>query len=215
MTLTRRSALTLVLPAFAAACGRDAARETTPAPFGSGPPSYRHLTPLRLDVAAIDVMEPDPGPATLVVPPAPIEPAQAMLTMARDRLVAAGTAGRARFSVTTATLTRTREGTGGMFSAPTERINVLLDCRVEILGGEGGSEPLGYAQAATRRMAVVPAGNAAERASAADRIMRQAMADLNIELEFQVRRNLRRWLGAGPGAAAPAAVETEELQRPR
>lgn len=217
MILTRRTALTLALPAFAAACGGDRPRETTPPPFGSGPPSYGHLTPIRLDVAGIDFAPPDAGAATLVVQPAPIEPAQAMMTMARDRLVAAGTQGRARFAITTATLTRTREGAGGMFSAPTERISVVLDCRVEVLGGEGG-QPLGFAQAATRRSAVGPAGNAAERSAAADRIMRQAMADLNIEFEYQVRRNLRRWLAVGaPGApGGPAApVESEDLPRTR
>lgn len=211
MILTRRTALTLALPAFAAACGRDRPRDTTPPPFGSGPPSYSHLTPLRLDVATIDIAAPDPGPATLVVQPAPIEPAQAMMVMARDRLVAAGTSGRARFVISTATLTRTQESAGGVFSTTSERISVALDCRVEIVGGEDG-QPLGFAQAATQRSAVGPAANAAERSAAADRIMRQAMADLNIELEYQVRRNLRRWLAVGaPGGPAP--VQSEEIQR--
>lgn len=211
MTLTRRSALTLALPALGAACG-DRTPET-PAPFGlgSGPPSYSHLTPIRLDVAGIDIAPTPVGVATLVVPPAPIEPAQAMQTMARDRLFAGGTSGRARFAILTATLTRQRQSDGGLFSSPTERLNVLMRCRVEILGGEG-EPPQGFAQAETNRSSVMPAASMAERTASAERIVRQAMADLNIELEYQIRRNLRRWLVTGPAATRPA-VDAEELPR--
>jgi hypothetical protein len=42
------------------------------------------------------------------------------------------------------------------------------------------------------------------------------MDDLNVELEFQVRRNLREWLEPAGSAAVPAGaggIEREELQR--
>jgi len=204
---SRRSVL--LLPAALAACAR-ATREPPP-PFGSGPPSYSHLTPIRLDVAGLDIAEPAPGPASIVVPPAPIEPAQAMETMARDRIIPAGTANRARFAILAASLTRQPESGGGVFSAPTERLQLVMRCRLDILGPEG--EALGYAQAETQRISVALAGNAAERAAAADRIVRQAMADLNVEFEFQVRRNLRQFLAAGPGGATPPPVSREDLPR--
>lgn len=207
MTLTRRSALTFALPALGAACAPRAPE--LPAPFGSGPPSYRHLTPLRLDVSAIDIVEPSTGSATLVVPPAPIEPVQAMLTMARDRLVAAGSSGRARFTIAAGTLTRQRQSDGGLFSSATERLFCSLRCRVEILGEEGAPPP-GFAQAETNRAATMPSATPAERAANAERIVRQAMADLNVEFEYQIRRNLRRWLAASTGGTRPP-VEAEDL----
>jgi len=211
MFLTRRTALTLALPALGIGCG-GTPPDTTPPPFGSGPPAYGHLTPIRLDVASIEIVDPQAGPATIVIPPAPIVPAQAMLTMARDRLVAAGGSGRARFTITAASLTRQRESEGGLFSSATERLSCVMRCRVEVLGEEG-EPPLGFAQAETSRRVVSPAGNQAERSAAADRIVRQAMADLNIELEFQIRRNMRRFLAAGPAAGAAPAVQTESLPR--
>ena len=204
----RRSVLLLV-PAALAACARGGG-STLPPPLRTGPPSYSHLPPIRLDVATLDIAEPAPGPATMVIPPAPVVPSQAMETMARDRIVAAGTANRARFSILTASLTRAPESSGGMFSPPTERLSCAMRCRLEILGPEG--EQLGFAEAQTSRGSVVPAGNSAERAAAADRIVHQAMADLNVEFEFQIRRNLRRFLVAGTGAT-PAAVDREDLPR--
>lgn len=208
MNLPRRSALTLALPALAAACGDRTPAE--PIPISSGPPSYSHLPPIRLEVAAIDIVEPSVGPATIVVPPAPIVPAQAMLTMARDRLVAAGGPGRARFTILAATLTRQRQSTGGVFSSATERLSCTMRCRVEILGAEG-EPPLGFAQAEVSRHAELPSGTAAERSAAADRVVRNAMADLNVEFQYHIQRSLRRWLATGPASAS--AVQAEDLPR--
>jgi hypothetical protein len=58
----------------------------------------------------------------------------------------------------------------------------------------------------------MPDEGPAGRARAADQIVRQAMDDLNVEFEFQVRRNLRDWIMTGePGAAPPAAIQQESL----
>lgn len=208
MNPTRRTALTLALPALAAAC----ARRDEPAPLPQGPPSYGHLTPLRLDVGALDIVEASPGAATLVVPPAPVDPGGALGIMARDRLVAVGGPGRARFSILAASLTRQPESGGGVFSAPTERLFCTLRVRLEILGEE--AEPRGFAEAEVRRSATRPAGNPTERAASADQIVRQAMADMNVEFEYQVRQRLRRFLASGSGAATAPMPEREDLPRP-
>jgi hypothetical protein len=51
---------------------------------------------------------------------------------------------------------------------------------------------------------VQPAGTQAERARAAEAIVRAAGNDLNVEFEFQLRRNLRAALApARPAEAAP------------
>jgi hypothetical protein len=202
----RRSALGLVF--LGAAC---AGRDATP-PIAAGPPSYRHLTPLRLDVVALDIAPASPGPRIGAEAPSPISPAQAMLTMAEDRLSASGREGLARFMVQTALLTRRPASGGGLFSGATERLDCVLRCRLELRSTEG--ELRGFAEAEVRRDLTQPAGSEAERSRNADAIIRQAMADLNVEFEFQVRRNLRAALMDTERAApAPEPVEQEALPR--
>lgn len=209
MILPRRSALAMALPLLGMACAR---RDAALAPLPSGPPSYSHLTPLRFEVGAVEIVETAPGAATLVIPPAPIVPVDALVTMARDRIVAAGGPGRARFTILSASLTRQPESGRGLFSGASERLACVMRCRLEILDEDG--EPRGFAEAEVRRASSAPAGTQAERATAADRIVRQAMADMNIEFEYHLRQRLRRFLVAGSGAAQGPAPEREELPRP-
>jgi len=202
----RRSVLGLAM--LGAACGG----RTAPPPIASGPPSYRHLTPLRLDVASLDITPAPPGPQVNAASPSPIIPAQAMLAMAEDRLSANGQSGTARFMVQAATLTRRPASGGGMFSGSTERLDCFLRCRLELRSPEG--ELRGFAEAEVRRDLTQPSGDDAARARNADAIVRQAMADLNVEFEYQVRRNLRAALMDTERAApAPEPVEQETLPR--
>lgn len=202
----RRSALGLVL--LGAACG---GRGSAP-PAAAGPPSYRHLTPLRLDVAALDIAPAPPGPRVSAAPPSPVIPAQAMLTMAEDRLSASGRDGVARFMVQTALLTRRPASGGAFFSGGTERLDCVLRCRLELRSTEG--ELRGFAEAEVRRDLTQPADDDAARARNADTIVRQAMADLNVEFEFQVRRNLRAALmDIERSTPTPVPVEQEALPR--
>ncbi len=202
----RRSALGLAL--LGSAC---AGRGSTP-PIAAGPPSYRHLTPLRLDVAALDITPAPPGPRINAAAPSPIIPAQAMLAMAEDRLSASGREGLARFSVQTALLSRRPASAGGLFSTGTERLDCVLRCRLELRSAEG--ELRGFVEAEVRRDFTQPVADDDARARNADAIVRQAMADLNVEFEFQVRRNLRAALMDTERAApAPEPVEQEPLPR--
>jgi hypothetical protein len=205
--LGRRGAIGLAFGA--AACG-GRSRPDTARPIETGPPSYRHLTPLRLDVASLDVPPPAPGASVTVSPPAPVIPAEALLTMAQDRLSAAGRDGVARFLVQVATLTRSGGSGGGLFSSATERLDCVLRCRLEVTGSDG--QPRGFAEAEVRRNATQPAGDAADRARNADQLVRAAMADMNVEFEFQLRRNLRGLLmDTDPAAPVAPAVEQEAL----
>ena len=192
----RRSVLLLPLAA-ASSC---APPEPPPPPLA--PMSWRHLTPLPLDVAALEVVPTSP-PAppgdigALLSPP----PSEAVRGMARDRLSAAGGSGQAVFLVTAASLVRERGGT----------LRCALGCRLEITGkdAEDGGAP-GFAEAAVSHDV---SGRDAARPQAADLLLRRAMEDLNVEFEFQLRRNLRRWLvaPAPPGAAVAPPVGREEL----
>ncbi|HWX50340.1 MAG TPA: hypothetical protein VNZ61_20005 [Roseomonas sp.] len=207
MPTTRRGAL-LLLPLLAAACaGGDAQPALQP------PPGYAHLTPLRLNVLDIEVLEPPAAPAFRVDPPAPLSPLTQALRMGRERLVAVGTSGHARFMVDAASLTREVAEPGGMFSQRTERLAVYIRVRVEILGDDG--RRVGFSEAEVRRNATVIDEGPASRARAADQIVRQAMDDLNVEFEFQLRRNLRDWIMSGPPTAPlPGPVQQENLSQP-
>ncbi|WP_230168351.1 hypothetical protein [Roseomonas sp. CECT 9278] len=182
----------------AAAC---AGPEEAPPPLPAGPPSYSHLTPLRLSVGRIEFQPGTDAAATRTMPPAPLNPADVVRIMAQERLSAAGGPGIARFRVQIATLTREGSASGGVFTAATERLTCTLRCRIEIRGEDGTQA--GFAEAEVRRAAVRPAGSPAERARAAEELVRAAGADLNVEFEYQIRRNLRAMLA--PVAAPPAA----------
>jgi len=168
------------------------------------PIGYRHLTPLPLNVADIAIAPTDPpaaaGDLGLTLQP---RPSDAVRIMGRDRLTAVGTVGGARFAVTRATLFR---GSG---------LSCAVGCRLEILGAD--SARLGFIEAEARAAAT---GTEAGRADAAARLLRRAMDDLNVEFEFQLRRNLRAWLVVvAPGtvgtvpAPPPGSIAREELPR--
>ena len=198
MALSRRAAIATSLGL--AACG-GSTEEPPPPP--AGPPSYGHLLPLRLAVGRIDVVGATDPNATRTMPPAPLVPADVVRTMAQDRLQAAGGPGTARFRIQIATLTR-EVSSGGMFAAASERLSCVMRCRLEILGEDGSQ--VGFVDAEVRRGLVAAASNQAEQARSAESIVRAAGDALNVEFEFQVRRNLRSLLRAPetPGAAPPA-----------
>ncbi len=206
MALPRRAALGALLAT--AACGGS--RDEPPPPL-AGPPSYSYLTPLRLAVGQIEIVPATDPLATRTMAPAPLVPADVVATMAQERLSAVGGGGRARFRTQIATLTRQPATGGGVFSDATERLACVMRCRLEILGEDGA--PAGFAEAEVSRAAVRPAASEADRIRAADEIVRQAGRDLNVEFEYQLRRNLRAMLRdpPRPGEPEPAEVETEPL----
>ncbi|WP_149538849.1 hypothetical protein [Siccirubricoccus phaeus] len=189
----------LLLPMLAAACGRD------PAPVPATPIGYRYLIPLPLNVGEIQIS--DETPATTIgdvgarLSPTP---AEAVRIMARDRLVAVGTEGKAVFTVATSQLIQGRES-----------LSCVLACRLEIVSPLGSR--MGYVEAGTRRAV---SGPDAERRRADEALLRQTLDALNVEFEFQVRRSLREFLAAvAPNpdgtipAPSPAPVERETLPR--
>lgn len=191
----------LLPPAVAAAA--SCARPEPPAP-PLPPMSWAHLTPLPLDAAALEIVPSSPpSPPGDVGPLLSPTPADAVRGMARDRLSAAGGSGQAVFSVTAASLVR----------EPGGALRCSLGCRVDIAGKGGEDGGGGFMEAAAQRGA---SGTEASRPRAADLLLRRTMEDLNVEFEFQLRRNLRRWLvtvapATGGGAAVPQPVSREEL----
>ena len=204
--LTKRRAF-LALPLLAACANEQPAGPFVP----PGPPSYAHLTPLRLKVGTLEIQEAGSGTAFLVDQSAPLQPADVMLRMARDRLSAAGGPGKARFLIQTASLTREGSASGGVFSPASETFRCVMRCQVEIISSEDAI--LATTSAEATRAVTGPVRDAGERAALAERAVKLAGQDMNVEFEFQVRRHLRAWLQlvAAPGESLPQPVEREAL----
>ena len=163
-------------------------------------PAYGYLTKLRLNVAAVSIEDrtPPAGPDD-IAGQAPTPPNQALLQMGRERVLASGTAGRAVLAIDQASLRRGNDGA----------INGQLAVHLDVLSGDGQQK--GYAEARVAR-SHTPGSDPEDAQSVSYDLVTQMMADMNVELEFQVRRNLRDWLlRAG---AAPGVVKTESLAAP-
>ncbi len=194
--IARRSVL--LLPFVAAACGDDEEAQQT-----YTLPGYSFLTPIRLNVAGIEVDDRSPpaGGGSLDAA-APVRPVDALKQMANDRLVAAGTAGRAVFVIDQASLTRAGGGLDG-----------LLAVHLDVFAGDGG-ERVGYAEARVARRRTSTDTDENTRGVLYDFTL-QMMNDMNVEFEFQVKRSLKDWLQATAGIAPPPPpVQTEDLGAP-
>ncbi|MBV9756386.1 MAG: hypothetical protein JO047_04970 [Alphaproteobacteria bacterium] len=165
------------------------------------PPSYSYLNPLRLDVGTVEIADDwTPGPEDAGVL-APVRPLDALHRMAADRLGAGGSAGRAVLRIQDAAIRRTGERLDGNFAV-----------RLEVVGADGALR--GFAVARVTRTATLPDDDALRPTLYA--MINDMMRDMNVELEYQVRRTLARFLvGASPaGAAVPAPVQQQPLPPP-
>lgn len=193
--IARRSVL--LLPLLAVACGGTETPRTFPVP------SYSYLTPIRLNVANIEVDDRSPSASGNSVEGAsPLRPSDALKQMANDRLVAAGSAGRAVFVIDQASLTRVNGGIEG-----------LMAVHLDVFAGQGG-ERAGFAEARVARRRTSTDTGEDSRAVLYDFTV-QMMNDMNVEFEFQVKRSLRDWLqGTAGSAPLPPPVQTEDLSAP-
>ena len=189
---TRRAVL--LLPLLLAACAGD-----EPGPARTFRPlDFSYLPQLRLNVAQVEVVQhfiPSEVPPS-VVQFDPVSPAGALRRMGRERLKAFGSAGRAVFAVNNASLVQVGDVITGTFSVGLE-IYTSNNTRA------------GFAEATVSRQRVGPVHD-----MAADlyELTRQMMNQMNVELEYQIRRSLHDWL-VQPGAAAEP-VRAEPLGTP-
>lgn len=185
--LPRRAAL--LLPWAAAACGGDGPTRAMP------PLRYDYLAPLRLNVAVVDVgSAPPPSPVEAL---SPVPAGATLRRMALDRLAAGGSSGRAAFVIDTAQIDQSSRGLTG-----------LMAVRLDILTDDGARA--GYAEVRVSRSATT--GD--DLRSALYDLTRQMMDDMNVELEFEIRRSLRDWLQEPTAVPSPAPVEQQELPAP-
>ena len=194
--IARRSVL--LLPLFAAACADDDA-----APRVFSPPNYSFLTPIRLNVASIQIDDRSPPNVPNGLDgSSPVRPLDALKEMANDRLVAGGSAGRAVFVIDQASIVRAAGG-----------INGTLAVHLDVYAGDGDTLA-GFAEArVVRRRTSNDLGE--NSAGVLYDFTTQMMADMNVEFEFQVKRTLHDWLQMTDATAPPPApVQTQDLAAP-
>jgi hypothetical protein len=187
--LTRRASL--LGPLLLAACAGEEERTDFP------PLRYAYLPPIRLNVATIAIEQRfmPSGVAPDVSMLDPVRPVDALRTMAEDRLKAFGTAGRAVFAIQDASLTR--QG---------DVINGTMAVVLTVYGPNDA--PAGYAEA---RVALRHTGRIDGLRGTLYDMTRKMLDDMNVEFEYQVRRNLRDWLISE--TSVPTPVEQAPLEQ--
>lgn len=203
----RRALPALIL----AACATGSAPPPPPPPA-----EFAFLTRLRLDVAEVLVDDRLPPPApTDRGPRVAVPPATYLRAIARDRLLADGTAGRAVATLQRAEVIEARVPTrGSMFTTEVDtRFDGRMAMRVEVIGADG--TPAGFAEADVRRSReVLENVDAAGRNAVVQAIARDLADAMNVEIEFQLRRSLREAL-VNDRPAMPDPVQQEQLSPPR
>jgi hypothetical protein len=186
----------LVLPLAIAGCGGD----EPPPTENFAPLHYEYLRKLRLNVGTIDVQDhTTPAGDGDVSNQAPTPPAQALAQMAHDRLFPAGLSGQGVFTIDQASIVRGPDGT----------LNGQMAVHLDVLA-PGGTRA-GYAEARVARQHV-PGSEEENLRNVLYDMTKQMMADINVELEYQIRRSMSAWLVAG--SDVPAPVSSAPLETP-
>jgi hypothetical protein len=190
----------LLLGLLPAACGvwsRSPAQQYEPL-------HYEYLTKLRLDVAGIDIDDSwaPRGDARHVEFMAPISPVDALRQMAMDRLVAGGTTKRALYSIEDASIIKLPD-----------RYQANLAVRLEVLDDHDNRQR----GIEARVTDVHPISGDSDAVVRKDlyALTRQAMDNMNVEFEYQIRHHLNVELQpTTPTAPPPPPVSTEDLGTP-
>ncbi len=177
----------LLLTLLVAACGGGEEQRAFP------PLRYDYLPPIRLNVATLEI-EPrfvPSGTGADVSGLAPVRPVDALTTMGRDRLSPLGGDGRAVLAIQEGSLTRRGDTISGSFAVS---LTIYRD----------GGRQEGFVEARVSRTSA--GGSGSLRGRLYDLVV-ATMNDMNVELEFQIRRNLRDLLNV-PTAASMTVEQT-------
>jgi hypothetical protein len=163
-----------------------------PAPVVYKPLDYSYLPPIFLKVTSVSVQNgyvPDPDAAALISQ-APEAPANALLDMANRRLVANGAPGTAAFTVETASI---NQAGGNLTGVMTVRLSVTSP----------DNRTTGYAEASVTNSVAAPDaddGPDKMRAALYD-LTKRLMDSMNVQLQYQIQRNLGSWVSYSTNAA--------------
>jgi hypothetical protein len=186
----------LLLAAGLAGCGED----EPPVVQNFAPLHYEYLPKLQLNVGSIDVQDrSQPAGPEDVAASSPAVPAQVLARMAHDRLFAAGTSGVGTFVIDQASILRQPNGT----------LDGTLAAHLDITSGAGAK--VGFAEMRVARQ-YAPGSDPQDERAELYSLTRQMMDDMNVEVEYQLRRTLKPWLVTG--GAVPAPVSAVPLAPP-
>ncbi len=179
--LTRRGAL--LLPLLLAACGGNE-------PQYFPPLRYDYLPPIRLNVASIEIEQHfvPSGVAPDVTQFDPVHPADALRTMAQDRLKAFGSVGHAAFIIQDASLVRHGDTINGT-------MDVVLNVYPSTTGPRAG-----FAEARVMRQHT---GHIDDLRATLYDMTKEMMKAMNVEFEYQIRNRLHDWLVSDKATLPP------------
>jgi hypothetical protein len=168
--------------------------------YGFDEITFSHLSPFPLDVAVVDIVNDYRSPRR--APNAehlfPVEPADAAMQWARDRLVAVGSNGSALFTVLQASAVEVpleqTTGVEGFFTdEQSERYDAIVEVRLEVKNAQGMRTGTVTARA-QRSMTVVEDATLNEREMTWYNLTEALMSDLNAELDRNIREHLAAFL---------------------
>ena len=168
--------------------------------------SYDYLTKLRLNVGSIEIDDSwgETYGATQVGALSPVSPVAALRRLAADRLVAAGSTAHAVYKIEDATIAQIRA-----------RLQASFAVQLAITTPDGTRS--GYAEARVVRTSTLLDDDPDALRAALYTLTRATMDDMNVELEYQVRRSLRDYLVGDDTAGTappPAPVQAQDLGQP-
>ncbi len=187
-----RRLLAFILTLGLAACG-----DSPPPPPQVFPPlDYSYLPPIVLNVSNITVQNayvPDPGAATLIRQD-PEAPANALTAMLQHRLVADGVPGNGSVTIENASI----EPAGGGYLG-------VMTVRLDLASQDG--RKTGFTEASVSVTQTAPDSDATQDQirGALYGITKQLMDQMNVQLQYQIQRNLDSWISYTPLAATAAA----------
>jgi hypothetical protein len=172
-----------------AACGGP----PPPPPVVYKPLDYSYLPPITLRVATVNVSNdyvPDSGAATLLGQD-PETPAAALQDVATRRLIGNGTPGTANFTIENASI----EQVGGNLVG-------TLTARLDVQSADGRRN--GFTEASVSHSETAPDSDAtpSDWQAALYGMTKQLMDLMNVQMQYQIQRNLGNWVVYAPDAAA-------------
>ncbi|MDE8349185.1 MAG: hypothetical protein POG74_06810 [Acidocella sp.] len=184
----KRLRFLLQLAALAlSACSGDSSPPVTYTPL-----NYSYLPPIDLKVVSVNIQNnyvPDTGAQALLAQD-PETPADAMLAVARQRLVPNGTPGTATFTIENASIEPENGNLVGM-----------LTVRLDVVSADGRAK--GYTEASVTHGETAPDSNDQGKMQAAlYDITKHLMDGMNVELQYQMQHNLGSWIAYSNNAAA-------------
>ena len=167
---------------------------TTPPPQSRFPEiTFKHLSPIRLDVRDIVVRDEYKAPG---VPPNvehlfPVRPAVAAMAWGHDRLVATGTGRTLRYIVRDASATevalKTKTGVTGVVTVDqSERYELRIAVELQIVADDGRTEANVNAQV-ERTITVPEDSKLSEREKVWFKLTEDAMKELDLQLEKTIK----------------------------